>query len=225
MSIGLLTAEANLIAARAALADEANKQRESRRNVAVLLYEGVELLDFAGPAEVFSAANRGRAFNVYTVAVSKEDIVSQNFLTIKPQYTLVDCPKPNIIVLPGGDADVALNDKRVIAWIQKSQQESEILFSVCTGAFILAKADLLDKDATTHWGSIEALKQSAPKAKVHSDRRFVDNGKVITCAGVSAGIDGALHVVARLLGKQAARDTARYMEYHWQLESTEGGSQ
>jgi D-alanyl-D-alanine carboxypeptidase (penicillin-binding protein 5/6) len=196
---------------------EAQPPSKNRKNVAVFVHNGVELLDFAGPAETFAAADRGRAFNVYTVAASADDVISQGFLRIKPKYTLANCPKPDLIVLPGGATRIPLGDERVIKWIQQSTPDSEIVMSVCTGAFLLAKAGLLDdKEATTHWGSIEALKKSAPKTKVHSDRRYVDNGKVVTCAGVSAGIDGALHVVDRLLGKQAAQDTARYMEYRWE---------
>jgi transcriptional regulator GlxA family with amidase domain len=187
-----------------------------RRNVAVFVHEGVELLDFAGPGEVFAAAGRG-AFNVYTVAAAEGEIVSQRFLTIKPRYTFANCPKPDIIVLPGGNTRVPLADERVIQWIQKTSPEAEVVMSVCTGAFLLAKAGLLDgKEATTHWGSIEALRRAAPKTTVHADRRVVDNGKVVTCAGVSAGIDGALHVVERLLGQTTAKETARYMEYRWE---------
>lgn len=164
---------------------------------------------------MFAAA--GRAFNVYTVAASEGDVVSQGFLTVKPQYTFANCPKPDILVLPGGNTRVPLKDERVIQWIQKAAPDAEVVLSVCTGAFLLAKAGLLDgKEATTHWASIAALKKAAPKTKVHADRRYVDNGKVVTCAGVSAGIDGSLHVVDRLLGRQAAKDTARYMEYKWE---------
>lgn len=188
-----------------------------KRNVAIFVHRGVELLDFAGPGEVFAAAGRGRAFNVYTVAAAEGDVVSQRFLTIKPQYTLANCPKPDIIVLPGGNTRIPLDDPRVIEWVQKAGPDAEVVMSVCTGALLLAKAGLLDgKEATTHWGTIEALRKAAPKTKVHADRRVVDNGQVVTCAGVSAGIDGSLHVVERLLGKPAARDTARYMEYRWE---------
>jgi len=188
-----------------------------KKNVAIFVHEGVELLDFAGPAEVFAAADRTWAFNIYTVAATDADIISQGFLTVKPRYTITNCPKPDIIVLPGGNTRIPLKDDKVIEWIKKSSGDAEIVMSVCTGAFLLAKAGLLDdKEATTHWGSIEGLKKAAPKTKIHADRRIVDNGKVVTTAGVSAGIDGALHVVERLLGKQTAKDTARYMEYRWE---------
>lgn len=202
---------------RASFAAEPDKYLRAKKNVAIFVHEAVELLDFAGPAEVFAAADRGRAFNVYTVAVADGDIVSQRFLTIKPQYTVANCPKPDIIVLPGGNTRIPLQDARVIEWIQKAAPDAEVVMSVCTGAFLLAKAGLLDgQEATTHWGSIEGLKKAAPKTKVHADRRIVDNGKVVTCAGVSAGIDGALHVVERLLGGPVAQETARYMEYRWE---------
>lgn len=197
--------------------DAKEKPAKTKRNVAIFIHEGVELLDFAGPGEVFAAARLGQAFNVYTVAATDADITSQRFLKVRPQYTLENCPKPDIIVLPGGNTRIPLQDQRVIAWIQKAVPESEVTISVCTGAFLLAKAGLLDgKEATTHWASIDRLRSAAPKTKVHADRRVVDNGQIITCAGVSAGIDGSLHLVERLLGKKVAEDTARYMEYRWE---------
>ena len=201
-------------------ADEPEKSKP-RRNVAIFIHEGVELLDFAGPGEVFAAAGRSRAFRVYTVAASKDPVTSQGFLKITPEFTLADCPKPDVIVLPGGATGVPLKDAKVIDWIKAASADAEVVQSVCTGAFLLAKAGLLDgKEATTHWGSIDRLRTAAPKATVHADRRVVDNGKVITTAGVSAGIDGSLHVVSRLLGEQAAKDTARHMEYRWEPEKS-----
>jgi transcriptional regulator GlxA family with amidase domain len=188
----------------------------AKRNVAVFIHEGVELLDFSGPGEVFASAGRSQAFNVYTVAASPDEITSQGFVTIKPQYTFANCPPPDIIVLPGGRTDVPLSNSKVIEWIRKSSERTEILMSVCTGAFLLVESGLLDgKEATTHWSAIESLKQQALKTTVRENRRFVDNGKVITAAGVSAGIDAALHVVDRLLGREVAQKTARYMEYKW----------
>jgi len=195
------------------------------RNVAIVLYEGVELLDFAGPGEVFQAAGSfgesegRRAFNVYTVAVAKKPLKSQRFLTIVPEYSIDDAPKPDLIVIPGGSSSALTNDARFMAWAKKATTDSEILLTVCTGAFIPAQAGLLDgKGATTWYGAIDNLRQAAPRANVIEGRRFIDSGGIITTAGVSAGIDGALHVVARLLGRQIADQTARYMEYHWTPE-------
>jgi transcriptional regulator GlxA family with amidase domain len=108
-------------------------------------------------------------------------------------------------------------DKRVLDWINQSSPQAEAVVSVCTGAFVLANAGLLDgKEATTHWSAVARLRQQFPKITVRENRRFVDNGKVVTAAGVSAGIDASLHMVERLLGKETARETARYMEYNWQ---------
>lgn len=198
-------------------AQDPAKPAKQRRNVAIFIHEGVELLDFAGPAEVFAAAKQGQAFNVYTVASSEAEITSQRFLKVRPQYNLDNCPKPDIIVLPGGNTRIPLEDPKVMAWIKKSAPETEVVMSVCTGAFLLNKAGLLEgKEATTHWASIDRLKTAAPKTKVHADRRVVDNGQIITCAGVSAGIDGALYLVERLHGKEVAEKTARYMEYRWE---------
>lgn len=195
------------------------------RNVAVFVHEGVELLDFAGPGEVFAAARAnadgGRAFNVYTVAASPEMITSQRFLSIKPQYTFENAPRPDIVVLPGGNTGIPLQNPKVIEWVKATSQDAEVMMSVCTGAFLLARAGLLDgKEVTTHWSAIEGLRREAAKATVLENRRFLDNGRIITTAGVSAGIDGALHVVDRLLGRDAASRTARYMEYLWTPEKS-----
>jgi transcriptional regulator GlxA family with amidase domain len=191
------------------------------RNVAIVLYEGVELLDFAGPGEVFAAANVGGrpAFRVYTVATTKAPLVSQGFVKIVPDFTIEDAPHPDLIVVPGGSSGVLTNDARFMAWARKAFEGAEVSMSVCTGAFVLAKAGLLDgRVATTWFGAVERLRKAVPTATVQEGRRFVDQGRVVTTAGVSAGIDGALHVVARLLGRSVADQTARYMEYRWSPE-------
>jgi transcriptional regulator GlxA family with amidase domain len=197
-------------------------QTDKKMNVAIFIYEGVEILDFGGPAEVFQAAHTdsGPAFNVYTVAVSKDPVVSQKFITIVPQYTIADCPVPDIIVLPGGSTKSSVENPRVIEWVQTAAKRSALIMSVCTGAFILARAGLLDgKEATTWYGRIDDLRKAAPKTKIRTATRFVDNGSIVTTAGVSAGIDGALHIVARLHGKDVAAGTAKYMEYDkWKPE-------
>lgn len=191
-----------------------------KRNVAIVLYEGVELLDVAGPGEVFSDADTDQgeaAFNVYTVASSTAPIVSQGFVTMTPQYSFENAPKPDIIVFPGGDALSFTKDEKGMTWAKKLSGEAEITLSVCTGARILAKAGLLDnKKATTHWAAIDRLRKEAPTATILENTRFVDAGQIITTAGISAGIDGALHLVQRLIGTESAIRTARAMEYNWQ---------
>jgi transcriptional regulator GlxA family with amidase domain len=191
----------------------------SRRNVAIVIFNQMELLDFAGPAEVFAAANGGRAFKVYTVAETDKPIVSQGFVTITPQYTIANCPRPDILVIPGGNSTSVSKSQKMLDWVKEVSQDSERVLSVCTGAFVLAKAGLLDGlEATTHHGAIANLRRNHPKIKVRTDVRVVDNGKILTAAGVSAGIDGALHIVSKICGEKVAQKTAEYMEYTWHAE-------
>lgn len=182
---------------------------QKKYKVAFYLQNGVEVLDFAGPMEVFSYAQ----FEVFTVSKTKDPIVSQRILKILPDYSINDAPQADIIAFFGGNAGNAYNDPHVIEWLKK-QPAPDYYFSVCTGAFILGKAGILDSlTVTTFHESIENLKKAVPSAKVLSDVRFVDNGQVITTAGISAGIDGALHLVSKIRGEDIAKEVARYMEY------------
>jgi transcriptional regulator GlxA family with amidase domain len=201
------------------------------RSVAIVLYQGVEVLDFAGPAEVFAAAARQGdyrgtpAFNVYTVATTRDAIVSQGFIDVVPDYALADAPAADLIVIPGGSSNTMLDDTQFMDWLAASQARAQVTLTVCTGAMAPAVLGLLDGlTVTTHHGSINQLQRLAPMAHVVRDVRFVDNGHIITTAGVSAGIDGSLHLVARLLGLAVAQQTARYMEYNWQPETTQLGA-
>ena len=196
------------------------------RNVAIVLYEGVEALDFAGPLEVFATAGRfgaaggQRAFHVYTVSKTKQPLTSQGLLTVTPQFSIPDAPKPDLIVIPGGNSSSITDDPAFMKWISDGARASELTMTVCTGAFVLGKAGLLDGlDVTTFFDAIDGLQAATPKARVQSGRRFIDNGHYVTTAGVSAGMDGSLHVVARLLGRRVADRTAQYMEYRWTPES------
>lgn len=187
------------------------QKKPAKRNVAIFVHNGVEVLDFAGPSEVFASTE---GFNVYTVSLTTEPIISQGFIKIIPAYSLSDCPKPDIVVLPGGQTGPFLENKPLIDWIKTCAQHAEIMLSVCTGAGLLAKAGLLDgKQATTFHNYIDPLQKATPNARILRNTRFVDNGQIITTAGVSAGIDGALHVVAKLKGLAVATQTAHYMEY------------
>jgi putative intracellular protease/amidase/pimeloyl-ACP methyl ester carboxylesterase/YHS domain-containing protein len=182
-----------------------------RRSVVILVFDGMELLDFAGPAEVFVSAG----FQVRTVAATRDPVTCADLVTLRPDYTVADCPRSDVIVIPGGSTAPS-EDRRVTDWVVRASREAQATLSVCTGAFVLARAGLLDgREATTHRGAVEALRTRFPKVRARADRRVVDSGKVVTSAGVSAGIDGALHLVDRLSGRAAARATARYMEYTW----------
>lgn len=219
--LGLATAFLMVSAVCTATEPPSKPADAPRRNVAIFLFTGVELLDFAGPAEVFQAS--GRPFNVYTVAASVEPITSQGFVKVVPQYSIENCPKPDLLVIPGGATTATQNNPEVIAWVKRVSGEAELTMSVCTGAFILAKAGLLDgQEATTHWFHLTRLGKAAPNIQVRSKVRFVDSGRVVTTAGVSAGIDGALHVVERLIGREAAERTAHGMEYHWDAKREPG---
>ena|SRR5688572_3582563 len=195
---------------------QAQKKPAEPKNVAIFLYQGVELLDFAGPGEVFSAAD----FNTYTMSVDGKALTSQGFVKIQPEFSIETAPAPDIVVFPGGSAGPTSEDPKVMEWIKKLNSRGSFFMSVCTGAFILAKAGLLDnKRVTTYWGSTKSLGKTLPTSTVMENTRFVDNGTIITTAGVSAGIDGALHLVSRIKGLEAAKKTAHYMEYEkWNPE-------
>jgi transcriptional regulator GlxA family with amidase domain len=191
------------------------------RNLAILIFEDVEVLDFCGPFEVFSVANRFAsppAFNVVTVAEKAGPVLTRGGLSVNPHHRLLDCPRPNVLLVPGGQGTrKEMHNLALLDWIRQATLTAELVVSVCTGALLLAKAGLLDGlETTTHHGAIDLLRQTAPKTMVHADRRFVENGRVVCSAGIAAGIDMSLHLVGRLLGQEVAKKTARQMEYPWQ---------
>lgn len=193
--------------------EEPMNAKAKRRDVAVLIFDGVELLDFTGPAEVFVVAGEGKLFRVFTVAEQKDAIRTMGGITVKPEFSIKDAPKADILVIPGGSMRNVGKPGR--EWLKKAAGEAEVTMSVCMGAFLLADAGLLDdREATTHHWGLEDLKKAAPRCKVIAGKRFVDSGKIVTTAGVTAGIDGALHLVERFHGKVAARWTAdEWMEH------------
>lgn len=198
---------------------------EDPLSVAILLYDGVELLDFAGPGEVFAAARRGRAFDVYTVAASSDPILSQGFVEVKPELTFANAPQPDVLVIPGGGVGPLLEDAATLQWLGTAAAEAKVVLSVCSGAFVLARLGLLDgREATTHHNALGALARLAPTATVVEGRRYVDSGQVVTSAGVASGIEAALHVVQRLLGPAPAQQTALYMEYPWPPPAAEAAA-
>jgi transcriptional regulator GlxA family with amidase domain len=189
-----------------------------RRNVAIFIFDEVEVLDFAGPFEVFGAANwlqGGGVFNVFTVAESPGTVRANNGLKVVPNHTLENCPLPHLLVIPGGAGTrPLLNKPALLEWLRVKAKYAELVMSVCTGALVLARAGLLEGlRVTSHRGALDLLRELAPGATVDPDARFHDNGKILTAAGISAGIDCALYVVGRLLGSAAATATADYMEY------------
>lgn len=189
-------------------------KKSDSKTIAFYLQDGVEVLDFAGPMEVFAYAG----YRVFTVSATQEPIKSQGILKIIPDYSVENAPEADILAFFGGNSSAASQNPKVIDWIQR-QDSIQYHFSVCTGAFVLAEAGILNgKTATTFHSALDNLEANHPQINVRRNVRFVDNGKVITTAGISAGIDGALHLVAKLQGLNAAKRTAYYMEYdNWKL--------
>ncbi|MHA8096057.1 DJ-1/PfpI family protein [Aquirufa antheringensis] len=193
-----------------------NAQKDTTKlNVAIFLYPGVELLDFAGPLEVFANTSNMR---VFTVAADTGRLYSmQKSMNILPDYTIETSPEVDILVIPGADGESILrstSNPKTVNWIKKIHDKSIIAMSVCTGTLFYAKAGVLDnKNVTTHWGATNILHDAAPKSTIIEDVRFVLDGKMLTTAGVSAGIDGALFLVSKLRGEIEAKRIARSIEY------------
>jgi len=188
------------------------------RTLALLLFDDVEVLDFAGPFEVFSVADRFTdppAFHVVTVAEQAGPVRARGGLSVNPDCTLADCPPPDILLVPGGQGTRRqMHNAILVDWVRATASRAELVLSVCTGALVLAKAGLLDVlEATTHHGALDLLRDAAPRTTVRPNRRFVDAGRVVTSAGIAAGIDMSLYVVARLLGAEVGRKTVDQMEY------------
>ena len=194
-------------------------------NVGILIFDGVEVLDFAGPFEVFSRtrliagldsrrSDDDAPLRVFTVAQSGAEIVATGGLRVVPHHGFDSAPSIDLLVVPGGFGTRPLLDNQdVIAWITRTASSAQRITSVCTGALLLAKAGLLSgKRATTHWGAYDALAEVDDTIEVDRGARFVEDG-VITSAGVAAGIDMAFAVVESLFGQEVADETARYIEY------------
>lgn len=192
--------------------------------VGILIFEDVEVLDFCGPFEVFSVATAlgdmsddAKLFKVHVIAETADIVSCRNGLKVQPDHTIADHPPLDIILIPGGRGTrTQITNQPVLDWVAAQSAQVDLTTSVCTGAFLLAANGLLDgKSATTHWGSIEWLRENFPTITVLDDQRWVDEGNIVTSAGVSAGIDMSLHVIERLHGRDVAVQTARHMEYDW----------
>ena len=192
--------------------------------VGILIFDDVEVLDFCGPFEVFSVARAPVVaggdeevplFRVLTIAERPGIVRCTGGLLVQPHHTIADHPPLEVLVVPRGRGTRReRTDPNLLAWIAEQDRRTSLTTSVCTGAFLLAANDLLDgRRATTHWASIDRLREHHPAVDVRDDERVVDEGRVVTSAGISAGIDMALHLVARLHGEEVAARTARRMEY------------
>lgn len=193
------------------------------RRVGILVFPEVEVLDFAGPFEVFSVTRLDDArrretpspYAVTLVAESAAPLRATGGLVVTPDCTTADCPPLDVLVVPGGwGTRREEHNAALLAWIAARGRAVETCTSVCTGALLLGRAGLLDgRRATTHWRSLDRMRETLPRTTVVDDLHVVVDGDVVTSAGISAGIDMALRVVARHHGEAVARATARHMEY------------
>jgi transcriptional regulator GlxA family with amidase domain len=199
--------------------------------VGIYLFDEMEVLDFAGPFEVFSTAARVKSrlqpdapklFEVFTLADNQRVVTARGGLKVLPEYTVTQHPAIDVLIIPGGVVKTELQRQDIITWIKQSAEKTIITASVCTGAFLLARAGLLhNQAATTHWEDIAEFKSMFPDIQVKSETRWVDTGKVVSSAGISAGIDMSLHLVERLESLELAIKTARKMEFDWSKEAVQ----
>jgi transcriptional regulator GlxA family with amidase domain len=197
------------------------------RTVGLYLFDDVEVLDFAGPYEVFSTASRVQSrldpqspmlFEVVTIADDKRIVCARGGLKVLPDVEITAHPHLDVLVIPGGIVTAELKRDGIIDWIARTASTTQITASVCTGAFLLGKAGLLKgKPATTHWEDLDDFHSMFPEIRVQAEARWVDVGQIMTSAGISAGIDMSLHLVSRLESQELAVKTARQMEYDWQV--------
>jgi transcriptional regulator GlxA family with amidase domain len=198
--------------------------------VGIFMFDGVEVLDFAGPFEVFWTAARlaarqqpdQPAMAVPTpptlIADRARTVQARGGLAIVCGASLAEHPPLDVLIVPGGVVDAELARADVIAWIARTAPATRITASVCTGAFLLAKAGLLDgRRSTTHWEDVDELRRQFPRVIVEAGPAWIDEDRIVTSAGISAGIDMSLHLVSRLAGEPLARATARQMDYHWRV--------
>ena len=194
----------------------------SPRTVAILAFDDMEVLDFAGPYEVFNVAGElgeGQPFSVFSVGLTDAPAVGRGGFTVAPTYSLDDAPPPDVLVVPGGAGTRRLlHDERLLPWLRERAAEVEVLLSVCTGALVLGAAGLLDRrPATTHHDAFDELAAVSPTTTVVRGQRFVrSSDRILTSAGVSAGVDASLHVVQQLVGRPTRDRVATEMEWMWQ---------
>jgi transcriptional regulator GlxA family with amidase domain len=194
-------------------------------NVGIYIFDEVEILDFAGPFEVFytaarvdskNASSAEKIFDVFTVAETEGPVNARGGLSVTPAFAFDRHPKIDVLIVPGGVVTAELEKPDVISWVGSQSRSAQLTASVCTGAFILAQTGLLEgRTVTTHWEDIDDLRAMFPGLTVKENARYIDQGDIVTSAGISAGIDMSLHLVARLAGEALAVKTARQMDYDW----------
>lgn len=189
-------------------------------NVGIYIYDQAEVLDFSGPFEVFSTASRvskdESPFKVLLIAENAGPVTARAGYRVLPDHTIANHPPLDVLIIAGGVHTAQMQNAVVTQWIAEQVPKVPIVATVCTGVFLLAAAlpDILTR-VTTHWEDQADLKSSFPHLDVITDVRWVDEGRIVTSGGISAGIDMCLHLVSRLYGSALAENTARQMEYAW----------
>jgi transcriptional regulator GlxA family with amidase domain len=189
-------------------------------NIGIYIYDDAEVLDFSGPFEVFSVASRflekDKKFNVFLVSQKKGEVVARGGYSVNTKYDFTNHPKIDTLVVVGGIHTQEMKKQEVISWIKDVSKTASIKASVCTGAFLYAKANVITTHkVTTHWEDIDDLKEEFSSLDVVSNVRWVDLGDIITSAGISAGIDMSLQIVSKLINEDLALKTARQMDFDW----------
>ena len=189
-------------------------------NIGIYIYDQAEVLDFSGPYEVFATAARfcedNEPINIFLIGETGETVIARAGYKVTPEYGFHDHPKIDVLIVVGGIHNDEMNKSEVIDWIAQQAKESTIVASVCTGAFLLAQAKVLQSQrVTTHWEDIAELKSMFPMLEVIEGVRWVDEGNLLTSAGISAGIDMSLHLVTKLYGDALAEKTAKQMDFSW----------
>jgi putative intracellular protease/amidase len=198
-----------------ALCQETKSQNEEPENVAILLFDGVQIIDYTIPYEVLSFN-----YNVFTVSEKVDTVTTWRGMNVIPSYSFQNSPKADIIIIPGGNTSQARKNETLINWIKEKSKSAKIVMSICNGAFILARAcDLANLQVTTTSDLIDNLKEATPNSLIVRDKRYVDNGKIIMTAGFSSGIDGSLHIISREFSPTWASIIARRIEYDWKPDS------
>lgn len=198
--------------------------KDKKMNIGIYIYDQAEVLDFSGPFEVFSTSSRvnksGEPFCVFLVSETGKTVTARAGFSVNPSFGFHDHPQIDLLIVAGGVHTEEIKKPKVLNWVATTAKNAKLVASVCTGAFLLAEAGVLsNQNVTTHWEDIPDLQKNYPRLQVHANRRWVDEGDIVTSAGISAGIDMSLHLVSKLHSKELAEKTAKQIEFDWTKNS------
>lgn len=191
------------------------------KNVAIFVYEGVDILDIGAPGEILSNVmvnddNQfiSKAFNVFLVSLDNKKCIGKDFITLQPNYTIYDCPRPDVVIIPGGKIEPLLNSFKFMKWIKYAGTSCEVIMSIGSGTYALASAGLLEGKKATVWeDQFEVFKKGFPEIELIRQVKFTDCNGIITTVGSANSIDASLHIVLKLIGIEAANSAAKYINY------------